>query len=79
MKYTFRIYILLRIKKRYFIRLCCLFLESSKAVNVSLNNNRYFFCLILYALHLIFRVPISQIHKRARTIKKSIVNKEEQY
>ena len=35
-KYTFRIYILLHIKKHYFIHFCCLFLKSSKAFSVSL-------------------------------------------
>ena len=34
--WTFRIYTLLHIKKHYFIHLCCLFLKSSKAFNVSL-------------------------------------------
>ena len=35
-EYTFRIYILLHIKERYFIHFCCLFLKSSKAFSVSL-------------------------------------------
>ena len=36
-EYIFRIYILLYIKKHYFIH-CCLFLKSSKAFSVSLNE-----------------------------------------
>ena len=35
-KYTLRIYILLPIKKYYFIHFCCLFLKSWKAFSVSL-------------------------------------------
>ena len=35
-KYTFRIYILVHIKKHYFIHFCCLFLKSLKAVSASL-------------------------------------------
>ena len=35
-EYTFRIYILLHIKKHYFIHFCCLLLKSSKAFSVSL-------------------------------------------
>ena len=35
-EYFFRMYILLHIKKYYFIHLCCLFLNSSKAFSVSL-------------------------------------------
>ena len=36
---TFRIYILLHIKKHYIIHFCCLILISSKALSVSLNHN----------------------------------------
>ena len=35
-EYTFRIYILLHIKKHYFIHFCCLFLKLSKAFSVYL-------------------------------------------
>ena len=35
-EYTSRVYILLHIKKHYFIQFYCLFLKSSKAFNVSL-------------------------------------------
>ena len=38
-EWTFEIYILLLIKKNYFIYFCSLFLKSSKAFSVSLNNN----------------------------------------
>ena len=37
-EYTFRIYILLQIKKRYFIHFCCLFLKSSKVLSVFLKG-----------------------------------------
>ena len=37
-EYTLRIYILLHIKKYYFIHLCCLFLKSSKTFSVSLRQ-----------------------------------------
>ena len=37
-EYTFRIYILLQIKKRYFIHFCCLFLKSSKILSVFLKE-----------------------------------------
>ena len=42
-EYTFRIYILLLIKKHYFIHFCCLFLKSSKAFSVSLKWNLWNF------------------------------------
>ena len=35
---TFRIFMLLRIKKHYFIQFCCLFLKLSKAFTVSLKS-----------------------------------------
>ena len=38
LEYTFGIYILLHIKKHYFINFCCLFLKSLKAFSVSLNR-----------------------------------------
>ena len=37
-EYTFRIYILLHIKKHYFIHFYCLFLKSSKAFSVSFRS-----------------------------------------
>ena len=37
-EYTFRIHILLHIKKHYFIHICCLFLKSLKAFNVYLSS-----------------------------------------
>ena len=37
-EYTFRIYILLHIKKYYFIHFCCLFLKLTKAFSVSLSH-----------------------------------------
>ena len=36
--YTFRIYMLLRIKRYYFIHFCCLLLKSSEAITVSLRD-----------------------------------------
>ena len=47
-EYTFRIYILLHIKKHYFIHFCCLFLKLSKAFRVSLSKFNFSF-------HLLFR------------------------
>ena len=38
-EYTFRINIVLYIKKHYFIHFCCLFLKLSKALSASLNEN----------------------------------------
>ena len=40
-EYTFRIYILLHIKRHYFIHFCCLFLKSSKAFSVSLSSKSF--------------------------------------
>ena len=40
---TFRIYILLRIKKHYFIHFCCLFFKSSKTFSASLILSNSFF------------------------------------
>ena len=39
-EYTFRIYILLHIKKHYFKHFFCLFLKSPKAFSVSLNKKK---------------------------------------
>ena len=49
-EYTFRIYILLHIKKYYFIHFCCLFLKSSKAFSVSLTV--FFFLKISLTLNI---------------------------
>ena len=38
---TFRIHILLHIKKHYFIHFCCFSLKSSKAFSVFLSNHRW--------------------------------------
>ena len=40
-EYTFRIYILLHIRKHYFIDFCCLLLKSSKAFSVSLKEWKF--------------------------------------
>ena len=37
-EYTFRIYILLHLKKYYFIHFCCLFPKKTKAFSVSLSH-----------------------------------------
>ena len=37
--YTFRIYMLLHVKKHYFIHFCCSFLKSSKAFSVPANTS----------------------------------------
>ena len=38
LEYTFRIYMLLHIKKHYFIYFCCLFLKLLKAFSASLSS-----------------------------------------
>ena len=48
--YTFRVYILLRIKKYYFLHFCCLFLKSSEAFSASLNRLVIFTSLKLWRL-----------------------------
>ena len=40
------VYILLHIKKHYFIHFCCLFLKSSKAISVAVRFLRLFFLVI---------------------------------
>ena len=46
-EYSFRIYILLHIKRHYFIHFWCLFLKSSKAFSVSLRYSSQWLCLYI--------------------------------
>ena len=48
-EHTFRIYILLHIKKRYFIRFCCLFLKLPNVFSVFLNHEP-FLLMIVYEI-----------------------------
>ena len=57
-EYTFRIYVLLHIKKLYFINFCYLFLKSSKAFNVSLCHNMSETQFIMHYLQIIISTKI---------------------